>query len=99
MAGGRISAGLPFIKKTALEVLKASYASGDEASPKIPAALNAFYQQSYGDTWAKSSNGIQLAGQALVAIYQNNVFPDFKVTWGTYSIFSSKDEPEGGGAR
>jgi hypothetical protein len=84
LATGRISAALPFVKKTAIELLKAPYASQDEAAQKIPAALNAFYQQKYGDVWAKSSNDVQLAGRALVGIYQSNVFPDLKVTWGTY---------------
>ena len=84
LARGQISADLPFVKKTAIELLKAAYASQDEAAQKIPAALNAFYQQKYGDVWAKRSNDIQLAGRALVGIYQSNVFPDLKVTWGTY---------------
>jgi formate-dependent nitrite reductase cytochrome c552 subunit len=81
---GQISAALPFFKKTSIKLLKAAYTSQEDAAQKIPAALNAFYQQKYGDTWAKSSNDIQLAGKALVAIYQSNVFPDLKVTWGTY---------------
>lgn len=84
MAGGQIALTLPFIKKTAVELLKANYASEEDAAQKIPAALNAFYQQKYGDIWAKSSNDVQLAGQALAAIYRSNVFPDLKVTWGTY---------------
>ena len=84
MATGQISASLPFVKKTGVELLKAAYASDDDAAQKIPAGLNAFYQQKYGDVWAKRSNDIQLAGQALLAIYRNNVFPDLKVTWGTY---------------
>jgi hypothetical protein len=84
LARGQISADLPLVKKTGIELLKATYASQDEAAQKIPAALNAFYQQKYGDIWAKRSNDIQLAGRALVGIYQSNVFPDLKVTWGTY---------------
>ncbi len=84
MARGQISAELPFVKKTAIELLKAAYVSQEEAAQKIPAGLNAFYQQKYGDIWAKRSNDIQLAGQALAAIYGSNVFPDLKVTWGTY---------------
>jgi hypothetical protein len=84
MARGQIFADLPFVKKTAIGLLKATYASQDEAAQKIPLGLSAFYQQNYGDVWAKRSNEIQLAGQALVAIYRNNVFPDLKVTWGTY---------------
>jgi len=84
MARGEIPVGLPFVKKTGVELLKASYTSEEDAAQKIPAGLNSFYQQKYGDIWAKRSSDVQLAGQALVAIYRNNVFPDLKVTWGTY---------------
>jgi hypothetical protein len=85
MTRGEIAVGLPFVKKTAVELLKASYTSEEDAAQKIPAGLNAFYQQKYGDIWAKRSNDVRLAGQALVAIYRHNVFPDLKVTWGTYA--------------
>jgi hypothetical protein len=84
MATAQISATLPFVKKTGVELLKATYSSEDDAAQKIPARLNTFYQQKYGDIWAKRSNDVQLAGQALLAIYRSNVFPDLKVTWGTY---------------
>ncbi len=84
LAAGQISASLPFVKKTAIALLKASYTNEEDAAQKIPAGLNAFYQQKYGDVWAKRSNDIQLAGQALAAIYNSNVFPDLKVTWGTF---------------
>jgi len=84
MSAGRISAALPFAKKTGVELLKATYSSDDDAAQKIAADLNSFYQQKYSDIWAKRSNDVQLAGQALLAIYRNNVFPDLKVTWGTY---------------
>lgn len=81
---GQLPGDLAFLKKTSIELLKAPYASQDEAAQKIPAALDSFYQQKYGDVWAKRSNDVQLAAQALVGIYQSNVFPDLKVTWGTY---------------
>ena len=84
MASGQISATLPFVKKTGMDLLKVSYASEDEAAQKIAAGLNAFYQQKYGDVWAKRSNDVQAAGDALASIYNHNVFPDLKVTWGTY---------------
>jgi hypothetical protein len=84
MVAGKIATDLPFIKKTGVELLKAKYTTDDEAAQKIPAGLNAFYQQKYGDVWAKRSNDVQNAGQALLKIYQSNVFPDLKVTWGTY---------------
>jgi hypothetical protein len=84
MATGQISATLPFAKKTGVELLKATYSSDDDAAQMIPAGLNAFYQQKYSDIWAKRSNDVQLAGQALLGIYRNTVFPDLKVSWDTY---------------
>jgi nitrate/TMAO reductase-like tetraheme cytochrome c subunit len=78
MASGVISPTLPFVKKESLELLKAT--SGEP----IPAALSAFYLKNYPDAAAKQGAAVQAAGQALAAIYQRNVFPDLKVTWGTY---------------
>src|SRR5262245_26677786 len=46
---GRMSASLPFLKKTAVEILKKGYASSDAAAAAIPAALAAFYEQSHPD--------------------------------------------------
>jgi nitrate/TMAO reductase-like tetraheme cytochrome c subunit len=84
MAAGRIAPSLPFVKKESLELLKANYASSDEAGQKMPAALSAFYLQKYPDAAAKQGAAIQAAGQTLAAIYQRNVFADLKVSWGTY---------------
>jgi hypothetical protein len=72
MARGDIPSNLPSVKKVSLELLKANYASDEEAAAKIPAGLAAKYKNS------------EAAGQALLAIYRHNVFPDLKVTWGTY---------------
>jgi len=84
MARGEIPVGLPFVKKTAIELLKASYSSDEEASQKIPAGLSAYYQGKYPAVASQRNAGIHAAGQALLAIYRHNVFPDLKVTWGTY---------------
>ena len=84
MAAGRISATLPWVKKTAVDLLKADYSSDNAAAQRIPAGLASFYQQKYGDVWAQRSSDVQVDGQTLLSIFQNNVFPDLKVTWGTY---------------
>jgi nitrate/TMAO reductase-like tetraheme cytochrome c subunit len=83
MAGGEIPSTLPFIKKKGLEVLQATYGSQQEAEQKIPDALMSFYRQSYPDR-VSGSQDVPRASQAIVAIYKRNVFPDLKVTWGTY---------------
>ena len=84
MASGQVPVGLPFIKKTALDLIKAEYRSDTEAAQKIPVGLADFYQQKYPEISAKRGADIHTAGQALLAIYERNVFPDLKVAWGTY---------------
>ena len=84
LALGEIATGLPYIKKKSVELLKANYATGAEAAAKLPSALAAFYQQNYPDLYAARSQDIHQAGAAVLAIYNRNVFPDLKVTWGTY---------------
>ncbi len=84
MARGEIPATLPFIKKKGIEVLKAAYASTEEATAKIPAAIAGYYQQNYPAVYAKQAADVDRASKALTDIYNRNVFPDLKVTWGTY---------------
>jgi formate-dependent nitrite reductase cytochrome c552 subunit len=81
---GRISPTLPFIKKKAVELLKANYSNNEEASRTIPAALTQFYEKSQPAIVAHRSRDISRAGAEIAAIYNRNVFPDLKVTWGTY---------------
>ena len=84
LALGQLPVTLPFIKKKGLEALNATYATRKEANEKIPAALVAYYQQNYSDLYAKRSQDIQQAAQGVLAIYNRNVFPELKVSWGTY---------------
>jgi len=84
LAQGRISSTLPFIKKEAVLLLKGKYASNDEASRAIPAALTAYYLQTDPALCRQRGREIAAAGMEIAAIYNRNVFPDLKVTWGTY---------------
>jgi nitrate/TMAO reductase-like tetraheme cytochrome c subunit len=84
MGLGRISPTLPFIKKKAIDLLKAKYSSNEEASRIIPANVAHFYQQSDPVISSQRSKDISNAGAEIAAIYNRNVFPDLKVTWGTY---------------
>ena len=84
LAFGQIPVTLPFVKKQGVELLTKSYATRGEAASQIPAALAEFYQRNYADLYAKRSEDIHQAGNAILAIYNRNVFPELKVTWGTY---------------
>lgn len=84
LALGEIATDLPFIKKKGIELLTTTYKSSTEAAEKLPTALASFYKQSYPDLYAERYRDVQGAAQAVLAIYDRNVFPDLKVTWGTY---------------
>jgi len=84
LALGDLPVTLPYLKKKGLELLKAEYRTSQEASEKLPVSFVSFYQQNYPDLYTKRSQDIQRASQAVLAIYNRNVFPDLKVSWGTY---------------
>ena len=84
MALGEIPVTLPYIKKKGLEALKENYPSSKEASEQLPASIISFYQKNYPDVYGKRAQDIHQAAQAILAIYNRNVFPAMKVTWGTY---------------
>jgi nitrate/TMAO reductase-like tetraheme cytochrome c subunit len=84
LAFGEIAAGLPFVKKTALELLKADYKSSEEADQRIGAGLSDFYNGKYPEIARQRASDIQAAARVIAGIYGRNVFPDLKVTWGTY---------------
>jgi hypothetical protein len=81
---GEIPVGLPFVKKKGIELLKVNYATNTEAAEKIPKELDGFYRQNYPNLYTQRASDIGRTAQALLAIYNRNVFPDLKVSWGTY---------------
>jgi hypothetical protein len=84
MADGAVSPDLPWVHKKGLELLKASYASEDEARTKIPEQLAAFYRSEHPEVLQSKAAQVKAAGDELVTLYSQNVFPDMKVTWGTH---------------
>lgn len=84
MAEGAVSPELPWSHKEGLELLKANYASSDEARAKIPVAFENFYKTKYPDVYAAKGNLVKTSGEAVASIFTHNVFPEMKVTWGTH---------------
>jgi hypothetical protein len=84
MTLGDISPTLPFIKKTAVAVLRKDYRSQSEAAVAIPAAIDKFYQSGSAAVYSARRADIERAGRAVLAIYDRNVFPNMRVTWGSY---------------
>ena len=85
LAAGQLSASLPYIKKKSVEVLKASYASSEEAGRERsrPPSTTTTSRRIPTSTGSERPTS-RAPGRAVAAIYARNVFPDLKVTWGTY---------------
>jgi hypothetical protein len=84
MSEGRISQQLPFIKKKAVEVLRADYPDREAARQRIIAQLHDFYRTSYPDTYREHRALVETAAQQVAAIYLRNIFPEMKMTWGVH---------------
>jgi hypothetical protein len=81
---GKIDRSLPFIKRVAVEALARPHASRAEARQAIPAHLEEYYRKNLPEVARDRAESIGRAGQALVALHDVNVFPQMKITWGTY---------------
>jgi hypothetical protein len=81
---GAVSPSLPFMKKTALEILKKPYASREAAAAAIPAEVERFYREKYPQIWQQRQAEVSKSGQGVLAVWSRNIFPAMKITWGTY---------------
>jgi hypothetical protein len=84
LSAGRLDRSLPWVKKTALELLRAEHASHDEARAAIRNGFRRFYEERYPAVLAQRRASVDTAADELAAIYTRNVFPAMKVGWGTY---------------
>lgn len=84
LASGRLDASLPFLKKKAVELLKQPYPSRDAAAESLSRALTDYYRETYPEVWKRQRESVDLAAGVVREIYQNNVFPEMKLDWGTY---------------
>jgi hypothetical protein len=80
MAAGLYSRELPFMRREAVAALKDTYSSKNEAFAGIEARLRTFYAQQSQAESAALARSIATTKQ----LYDTNVFPAMKVTWGTY---------------
>lgn len=86
MVHGMIDRDVPYIKQKGVEVLQAvgDAASDDEAEAYIDETLLAYYQENHGEWLSENRAAFDTAVDEIKAIFNRNVFPKMKVTWGTY---------------
>jgi hypothetical protein len=80
---GKIDPALPSIKMIALEALEAAKGEPGDLE-KISAHILEHYEKNQPELYANGRDRIDHAIQEVQAIYSGNVFPEMKVTWGTY---------------
>jgi hypothetical protein len=81
---GRIDQSLPYIRREGFRALQQDFESHDEARQGIASAINAFYAEDYPERVEADNESIERSVRVLGDIYSTNVFPEMKVTWGTY---------------
>jgi len=84
MARGAVDAGLPWIRRRGLELLRAYYRSHDEAREAIRTGLVDFYQTEHPEIARTRLTDIHRSADGLAALYERNVFPDMNLGWGAY---------------
>ena len=81
---GLIPRSLPWIKKLAVQALMAPYATVEQAHRGIHDKIRGYYKSKYPAVIDKQRRGMQAAIKAIMDIYDRGVFPEMRVTWGTY---------------
>jgi hypothetical protein len=84
MSESHIDPTLPLIRKKAVEALEAQYPDLETAQRQIASSLDDFYRTKYAGVYQKQKRALETSIGEVKNIYLRNVFPDMKVTWGTY---------------
>jgi nitrate/TMAO reductase-like tetraheme cytochrome c subunit len=80
---GTISTDIPFIRRQAVEVLRAQYSSQQEGIAGIE-KLADYYKPNYPDYYAANKNKVGAAVQEVTKIFNDSVFLDQKSDWNAH---------------
>ncbi len=75
---GLIDAKIPFVRREAVRALSATYPSRDAALPQIEETMRAALKS------GQDEQALRRAIDVTQGIYRRSVFPEMKITWGTY---------------
>ncbi len=80
-----ISTDLPYIKQQAMRVISVEYKTQDEARTAIASQLTSYYKANYAEIYSGNRALVEQAIAGVQAAYLENVFPEMKIQWNTYS--------------
>ena len=95
MLTGEVPRDIPFMKKTAMEILRNTYTDKDTANMQIRDGITDFYKSDFGEYYEKNSAGIDKSIAALQKAFSQNTFPGMKVTNDVYPDHIGHKESEG----
>jgi hypothetical protein len=95
MLTGEISSDIPFIKKTAMEVLRQTFTNKDTALMTIRDQITNFYKTGYSDFYAANTAKIDSSISAIQKAFSINTFPRMKVSYDVYPNHVGHLEYEG----
>jgi hypothetical protein len=84
IARGAIPRTLPFVRREAVKALKVTYPTQEAAGEGISRTLRDFYRSQYPQAYMSQRPDVEKAVQATETVYRRNVFPNMKVTFGSY---------------
>jgi NapC/NirT cytochrome c family protein len=84
MAAGFVSPELPFIRKKAVELLKADYPDRETAQQRIMDGVKTFYRTNYRVIYDSRRALVEQSAENVANIYLRNIFPSMKMTWGVH---------------
>lgn len=85
MAVGEIDRSLPFVRREVVRLLKQPYPTREAARSGIEAGLMTFYRDLDQSAFDGRRPALRRTVAAVQQLYDRNVFPAMKVTWGTYT--------------
>ncbi len=81
---GRIDPSLPYIKKTAVELLSKPYKTRAEAFKAIENGITGYYLQNYPSISVSKTDAVKKAVKEVQDIYARDFFPEMKTAWNTH---------------
>ncbi|HTN52825.1 MAG TPA: NapC/NirT family cytochrome c [Anaeromyxobacter sp.] len=94
-AGRLDRASLPFLRREALAALKGATGSHAEAKEGIRVAMLASYEKLDPAAFPARRAAVEAAADVVAGLYAVNVWPQMKITWGTYPSFLGHDASPG----
>jgi hypothetical protein len=95
MLSGNISKNIPFIKKTAMDILRDTYSNKDTALITIRENILNYYKTEQSSFYAANSESIDESITAIQHAFSQNTFPAMKVTYDVYPEHIGHLETEG----